>query len=158
MPRSPTSWRSCPRSTARASSSRPPTCRSSDTLGEMRCAIAVLAMTMAFAPVASAGPTNQEKADALFKKGKTLLGQQQYKEACAAFEDSNKLDAQTGTVLNLALCYEGWGKVASAQRWYLEAEKLAAIKGDAKRGAAARQRADALTPRIPKILFTSLPE
>jgi len=124
----------------------------------MRCAIAVLAMTMAFAPVASAGPTNQEKADALFKKGKTLLGQQQYKEACAAFEDSNKLDAQTGTVLNLALCYEGWGKVASAQRWYLEAEKLAAIKGDAKRGAAARQRADALTPRIPKILFTSLPE
>ncbi len=118
----------------------------------------MIAMTVAFAAVAIAGPSSQERADALFKKGKTLLGQQQYKEACAAFEESNKLDAQVGTVLNLALCFEGWGKVASAQHWYLEAEKLAAIKSDAKRGAAARQRADALTPRIPKIRFAGLPD
>jgi hypothetical protein len=124
----------------------------------MRVRIAVVAMMVLFAQVAAAGPTSQEKADALFKKGKTLLGQQQYADACAAFAESHKLDPAIGTVLNLALCFEGWGKVASAQKAYLEAEKLAAIKGDQKRASAARQRADALTPRIPKIVFTGLPD
>jgi tetratricopeptide (TPR) repeat protein len=124
----------------------------------MKVLVAVAAMVVALcSSAASAGP-DQEKADALFKKGKALLGQQKFADACAAFEESQRLDPATGTVLNLALCYEGWGKLARAQRAYLEAEKMAAIKGDTQRSSAARQRADALTPRIPKIVFSGLPD
>jgi len=123
----------------------------------MRFRVAVVAMVLSFVSVAAAGP-DQDKADALFKKGKAFLGQSKYAEACAAFEASNKLDPATGTMLNLALCFEGWGKLARAQSAYLEAEKLAALKGDTHRASAARQRADALAPKIPKILFGGLPE
>src|SRR5262245_35009360 len=109
----------------------------------MRGTIAIIAMMVSLAGVAAGGP-NQDKADALFKKGKALLGQQKYAEACKAFEESHQLDPAIGTMLNLALCFEGWGKIAKAQRAYLETEKLAAIKGDQRRASAARQRADAL--------------
>jgi hypothetical protein len=121
-------------------------------LGLVLSAVLVLA-----AGPAVAGP-DQERADVLFKAGKSLLAKQKYQEACSAFAESNQLDPAIGTMLNLALCYEGWGKLARAQAAYLEAEKLAAIKGDRTRAAAARQRADALTPKIPRIVFTGLVE
>jgi tetratricopeptide (TPR) repeat protein len=121
----------------------------------MRIRVAVAAVLILVASTAAAGP-DKKKADALFKQGRQLLNEKQYQKACAAFEDSHRIDPAIGTVLNVALCYEAWGKLAKAQRAYLEAEKLAAIKGDARQ-AVARQRADALTPRIPKIAFAELP-
>jgi hypothetical protein len=117
--------------------------------------VAVAAVLILAASTAAAGP-DKKKADALFKQGRQLLNEKQYEKACAAFEDSHRIDPAIGTVLNVALCYEAWGKLAKAQRAYLEAEKLAAIKGDARQ-AVARQRADALTPRIPKLAFADLP-
>ncbi|MCX5742279.1 MAG: hypothetical protein NT062_07265 [Proteobacteria bacterium] len=65
------------------------------------------------------------KADALFKKGKKLLDQKRYAEACEAFESSDKLDASIGTKLNAAKCFEDWGKLATSLRWYRAAEKAA---------------------------------
>jgi hypothetical protein len=120
-------------------------------------AAAVVVAVALGASTALAGP-DQDRAESLFKAGKSLLAKQKYQEACSAFAESNQLDPAIGTMLNLALCYEGWGKVARAQAAYLEAEKMAAIKGDRTRAAAARQRADALTPKIPKIVFTGLVE
>ena len=114
--------------------------------------IAIVAVMLGVVSPASAGPKDKAKADALFKQGKQLLAAKRYAEACKAFEDSQALDAAIGTQLNIALCFEQWGKLATAQAAYLEAEKQAAVKGDS-RAAAARQRADALTARIPKIVF-----
>lgn len=65
------------------------------------------------------------KADKLFAKGKKLLAQKKYEEACKAFEDSDAAETAIGTKLNVARCYEEWGKVATALRWYQDAAKLA---------------------------------
>ncbi len=86
------------------------------------------------AGVASAN--NKDKADALFKHGKKLMGEKRYADACEAFEKSNKLDPGIGTQLNIAKCYEDWGKIGRAFLAYQQAEKMAK---------------DAKDPREPKI-------
>lgn len=79
---------------------------------------------------------NKDKADALFKQGKKLSAEKKYGEACPAFEQSMKLDPQIGTQLNIAKCYEDWGRLGKALVAYRAAEKLAK---------------DAKDPREPKI-------
>lgn len=71
-----------------------------------------------------------DKADALFKKGKKLLAEKRYADACQAFEDSDKLDPGIGAKLNVALCYQEWGKLATAYRWYTDAEAMARASKD----------------------------
>lgn len=67
----------------------------------------------------------ETKADKLFAKGKKLLAQKKYEEACKAFEDSDAAETAIGTKINVARCYEDWGKLATALRWYQDAVKLA---------------------------------
>lgn len=86
-------------------------------------ALAVLAILAIAVPAAHAD--NKKKADVLFKKGKRLLDDKRYADACAAFEQSDKLDPAIGTKLNAARCYQEWGKLARAYRWYTDAEKMA---------------------------------
>jgi tetratricopeptide (TPR) repeat protein len=83
-----------------------------------------------------AGAAHADRADQLFKKGQKLLAEKRYAEACAAFEDSDRLDPEIGAKLNVARCYQEWGKLATAWRWYTDAEQLASKAGD---------------PRTPKI-------
>jgi hypothetical protein len=90
----------------------------------------VLAVVVVIATAGSAHANN--KADVLFKQGKKLLGQKKYADACAAFEKSNKLDPQIGTELNIARCYEEWGKLATAFRHYGDAETMAREAHDSR--------------------------
>ena len=53
------------------------------------------------------------------------MGEKRYADACAAFEKSNKLDPGIGTQLNIAKCYEEWGKIGRAFLAYRDAEKMA---------------------------------
>jgi hypothetical protein len=66
-------------------------------------------------------------------------------EACAAFEESNRLDARAGTLIRLAECREQNQQLASASAAYREA--LARVKDPRKRGYAQHQL-DALQPRL----------
>jgi hypothetical protein len=91
-----------------------------------------------------------DKADVLFKQGKKLLGEKKYAEACAAFEKSDKLDHGIGAVLNIALCYEEWGKLATAYRRYREAEKMAVDTKD-QRQAKIHERVAALDSLVPRL-------
>ena len=86
-------------------------------------------------------PASPEKlrADKLFDDGRRYLAAKEYALACTAFEQSQASDPAIGTQLNIALCYEEWGKLASAYRAFLEAERLAKEKKD-KRAAGARKR------------------
>lgn len=77
-----------------------------------------------------AGAAHADRAEQLFKKGKKLLGEKKYSEACNAFVQSDQLDPQIGAKLNVARCYEEWGKLATALRWYGEAEQLASKAND----------------------------
>lgn len=71
------------------------------------------------------GLAHADRADQLFKKGKKLLAEKRYPEACAAFEDSDRIDPGIGAKLNVAKCYQEWGKLATAWRWFSDAEQLA---------------------------------
>ena len=74
----------------------------------------------------------ESKADKAFAKGKKLLAAKKYQEACQAFEESDQLETGIGTKLNVARCYEEWGKLATALRWYQDAEVMAKDKSDAR--------------------------
>ena len=51
-------------------------------------------------------------AEELFRRAKTLMAERKHRDACPLLEESQKLDPQMGTLLNLAICHENVGKVA----------------------------------------------
>ena len=93
----------------------------------MRSATSIAIITLlAAAPVHAQrkdAPTKDPRdiatATALFDRGRELLKQHSYQEACAAFENSQQLDPQFGTLYNLAECSTQLGKLATAWLAYL---------------------------------------
>lgn len=115
----------------------------------MRAASSVIAL-VALSGVASADP--EMTADKEFQRGRELMKAKRYAEACQAFERSQKLDPQFGTLYNLAQCDVEVGKLASAWAAYRE---LARADTNADRKVEAATRAKALAPQIPKLIVTS---
>src|ERR1044071_3236753 len=102
----------------------------------------------ALAAAAHAAPA--DRADQLFKRGKRLLTQKKYSEACAAFEESDRIDPGIGAKLNGAKCYQDWGKLATAWRWYVDAETMATSAHDA-RAQKIQELVEALEPTVPRL-------
>lgn len=101
--------------------------------------------------LAAAQPaSNKAAADALFDEGKRLLAAGDLDHACPKFEASLQLVDQLGVRLNLADCHERQGRTATAWAEFREAASQADKRGD-KRAAFARQRTDALAPRLVKL-------
>jgi tetratricopeptide (TPR) repeat protein len=105
-----------------------------------------IAAVLALAPA----PAAADKADALFAKGKAQLAKKQYAEACTTFEKVDELDPGIGAKLNVARCYQEWGKLVRAHRWYVDAEQMAAKTGD-KRGAKIKELIAQIEPDIPRL-------
>jgi hypothetical protein len=95
----------------------------------MKLAITIVTL---LALVSSASADKKERADALFKEGKQLMSEKRYADACNAFEESYKLDPGIGAQLNIAKCYEEWGKLGRAFSSYQLSEKMARDAGDAR--------------------------
>jgi hypothetical protein len=74
-------------------------------------------------------------------------------EACPKLEESQRLERATGTQFKLADCYEQTGKTASAWANFLEVAASARRAGQAEREGIAKARADALTPKLTKLLI-----
>src|SRR5689334_22693098 len=96
---------------------------------------------------------DRARADKLFEEGRAYLERKEYALACTAFEQSQQADPAIGTQLNIALCYEDWGKLANAYRAYLEAERLAKAKRD-NRAKHARKKVNELGPKLAKLNIT----
>jgi tetratricopeptide (TPR) repeat protein len=98
-------------------------------------------------------PPSPEKlrAEKLFQDGRNYLAAKEYALACTAFEQSQESDPAIGTQLNIALCYEEWGKFTMAYRAYVEAERLATEKKD-NRAAGAKKKVDELGPKVPRLI------
>jgi hypothetical protein len=90
-------------------------------------------------------------AEALFQDGRRLMDAKKYTQACAKFAASQRLDPRSGTLLNLADCYEKNGQTASAWARFREAQTLAARQNRNDRERIARERADLLEPKLPKL-------
>jgi hypothetical protein len=100
-------------------------------------------------------PPSPEKvrADKLFDDGRRYLAAKEFALACTAFEQSQAVDPAIGTLLNIALCYETWGKTTAAYRWYLEAAKLAKSAAD-DREKGAQAKVVELEPKVPYLHVT----
>lgn len=89
-------------------------------------------------------------ADDAFDKGRALLAEKKYAEACAAFEQSLSLDFQMGTLYNIATCDEQIGKLASALKAY---RKLARDDVNPQRKNASAAAITKLEKRVSKLVI-----
>lgn len=96
-------------------------------------------------------------AEALFQEGKALLDGGDVPAACRKLEESVRLDRLPGSLLNLALCHEAEGRIASAWSELSEALALARRDGRQDRQQLAEEHLAALEPRLPKLKVEAPP-
>ncbi len=106
---------------------------------------------------ADATPQDRAIAQTLFDDGRRLMGQNRYAEACAKFDESEKLDPSVGTQLNLAVCRERQGMLATAWEQYKEVATAAKREGQPARVQLATDKAAALEPRLSRLTVTLAP-
>ncbi|UQA57783.1 PEGA domain-containing protein [Polyangium aurulentum] len=131
------------------------------------CDLAAIACSVAIALWASEAHAQEPAArdpvaaEALFKAGRTLVKQGDYAAGCPKFEASLALNPSASTMINIALCHEHEGKIASAWEDYHRAivlnretageQRKRDLEDIAKKGIAA------LEPRVPKLVVTVEP-
>jgi hypothetical protein len=117
----------------------------------------IAALWMCPVLAAAQSPTDTKAAaNALFEEAKRLSAAGDLDQACAKFEASLQLLDQLGVRLNVADCHERQGRTATAWAEFSEAASQADRRGDA-RGAFARQRAEALQPRLTRLVISVPP-
>lgn len=123
--------------------------------------VAATGLTMAATGTSHAQSQSDPKramAQALFEQGRSDFGKHEYHRACQKLAESRKLDSAPGTLLNLALCYEVEGKLASAWAEYNVVAAVAEKTGDVERGKIAAERIRILAPRLSHIVIHVPPE
>lgn len=103
-------------------------------------------------------PDDTALATVLFHEGRALKAAGNISEACLKFAESDRLDPGGGTILNLALCHELEGRLASSWTEFNEALRRARKDGRADREAEALEHARALEPRLSKLTIVVPPE
>ncbi len=98
-----------------------------------------------------------QTAETLFRSGLDAMKREDFKGACDAFAGSNEADPSPGTQINLALCNEKQGKLASAWGWYRTAAGLADMRGLKDRADRARGEEAKLEPKLHKLLIRVKP-
>ena len=121
-------------------------------MSRVSCCGALAITLTAWCTVAHAD--NSVAAEALFEQARTLMGEGKYAAACPKLVQSEQLDPGVGTLLNLGQCYQANGQVASAWSTYREAAAAARSAGQGEREADAREKSNALEPKLGKLAFT----
>ena len=87
-------------------------------------------------------------AEALYREGRKLMAMGKVAEACPKFAESYRLDAATGTLLNLASCHENEHKLATA--WFEFSGAVALARRDRRydRVRFAQERLAIIEPRL----------
>lgn len=99
-------------------------------------------------------PTRQGTAQALFDEAGALFEKGELDTACDKFKASYDLDPKGGTLLNLAICREKQGRIATAWTAFAEARNLAAREGRKERVTFADGRLRQLERALPRMTMT----
>ncbi|AKV04114.1 hypothetical protein AKJ09_10777 [Labilithrix luteola] len=114
--------------------------------------LVVAALATLVTSAAHAQSTNDEMlAQSLFDEGRTLMDAGRFSEACPKLAESQRLDPGAGTLLNLAICHESEGRLATAYTELNASLSLATKDGRKDREAIARKHLADLAPRIPHV-------
>jgi hypothetical protein len=118
----------------------------------MRCLLTLA--TLLFC-VSNAGRVRADEASAraeeLFQRARTLMGENDFATACPLLEEAYGLDHGGGTLLALALCHEGEGKLATALGEFKESLKVAVRTQRSDRVMLAESHAQDLEAKVPRI-------
>lgn len=118
------------------------------TLGAVLLACGMVAFP---SPCHAQAPTRQGAAQTLFDEARTLFDRGAFDAACDKFKSSHELDPKGGTLLNLALCRQKQGRLASAWTAFAEARNLSLKEGREERVAFADTKLRELEGRVPRI-------
>jgi hypothetical protein len=121
--------------------------------GRVAKAVAIVATLAASAP-ATVGAVSPA-AEALFQDGRRLMAEGKTAEACGRFAESYAIEASSGKLLNLALCHETEGKIATAWAEYRATARLSRNEGREDRAATAVTKGAALESRLPYLVVIS---
>jgi hypothetical protein len=88
----------------------------------------------------------------LFQRGRAALVAGDYATACPLLEESQRLDPAGGTLLNLALCHEQIGRIATAWSEFLEGLSVARREHREDRVRYAREHITALEARLSRLV------
>ena len=100
-------------------------------------------------PSAASTTENRAVAEMLFFTARGLMEAGRYSEACAKLAESYRLDAASGTLLNLAVCHESEGRIASAWGEFRQALSDARKANRADREELAKEHIAKLEPDLP---------
>src|SRR2546430_1396906 len=84
--------------------------------------LSLVAVSTLLAADARAQPKSAQ-AEVLFRKAKEAMTAKKYAEACSLFDESQKLDPVSSTMINQADCREKNGQLATAWGLFLTAER-----------------------------------
>lgn len=113
----------------------------------MKHLVTSIALVVALTAHASA-----DKADKLFQKAKKLHAEKKFAEACPTYEQVDKTDPAIGSKLNVAKCYEDWGRLATAYGWYVQADKMATDAKD-DRASKIKELIEELDTNVPRMMI-----
>lgn len=97
----------------------------------------------------------------LYDKGRELMKAKKFDEACAAFEESQRLVAARTTQLAIAACHETAGRLATAYGMYVELERGvrdSTVATEQSLHQQAKTKAASLKPRLSRISVTVAPD
>lgn len=116
---------------------------------------ALAAMAQVFLLSGIARAQDPAAAEVLFQEGRRLMAEGRVAAGCEKLKESFALDAMSGTLLNLADCYEKAGKTATAWARFRNAASLAQSQNKVEQAAEANRRVKALESQLSYITIVA---
>ena len=118
----------------------------------MRSLVVLIVMASSGAALAQSGEEDAAKAEKIFEEAQKLKQDGKTADACKKYEESLRYNhAAVGTLLNVALCAEEGGKVATALKYFTQARDLARENNLAEHRKAAEEHVAKLQPIVPHL-------